>query len=226
MTFFLPARADQDTFAHLAGPGAVGNVFFSTYQTPAHLPADGIIGTTDHGEQKDGDQYVKIIVEPIYEVLPAVGSHEAATAENSPGWEWLLASRVCMMERRLQRIADTPEYGDLIQSVLGGMGVGVYTSRPDSVHHNVSNSPLQFRLHVFLPTLDEAAKSTTQDLVEHEARDHAPPNFVRSLAFHGSVGGIYVSDLRAAELGVLALHTSVGGDDQDEKFDRGHQGLC
>ena len=212
LTFFLPTRTEHETFAHLAGPGAVGNVFFSTYQTPAHLPSGSIIGMTGQGKQQDGDQYVKIIVEPIYEVLPAVGSNEAATAENSPGWEWLLASQVCLMDHRTEGMIEVPESGDLIQSVSGGTGVGVYTSRPDSVHHNVSNLPLQFRLHVFLPTLDEATDLTTHEVTGHEfgSHDRPPPNFVRSLAFRGSVGGIYLSDLRPAQLGGLALHTSVG----------------
>ena len=40
-------------------------------------------------EKPKRGEYVQIIVEPVYDVLPSVRDEEQATVENSPGWEWL-----------------------------------------------------------------------------------------------------------------------------------------
>ena len=199
VSFLIPLQGAGQIFMHLTG---VGSVFLSTYEGSTESPSGSLEETTESAqrEQLEGGKDVRIIVEPVYDVLPGVSADEPATVENSPGWEMLLASQICLMRRKASDSAQ--------QHVLEtrDMGVGIYTARPaHSVHTNYTSTPLKFRVHVFLPYSSP------------EVEGHAvPADHVRSLDVRAAVGGIYLSDLSGVRIGVLDLSLGVG----DIMFDK------
>jgi hypothetical protein len=170
-TILLPLDG-RELFAHLVGSSAIGNFFLSTYDpsdsTTWKQDSEGAITPSEDEEVEIGQgKYLRVVVEAVYDVLP--GLEGPADEETSPGWEALLASKVCLMSRN-RTLVDSPSSSDSDPEpssssaslsrrnrkdgatppfLLPGMGLNAYTRRPASSPHEWRN-PLSFRIHVAL----------------------------------------------------------------------------
>lgn len=104
---------------HLTGQARVAEVFFSTYDIDRHSSLS--VSSFANTERVPKSEDAQVIVESIYDVLPGVRQDEPSTIENSPGWDVLLASKVCLMHRDPTR-QDDPSSA---QSTEKAMGVGI-----------------------------------------------------------------------------------------------------
>lgn len=237
-TILLPLDG-RELFAHLVGSSAIGNFFLSTYD-----PSDSATWKQDSGgaitpseedevEVEQG-KYLRVVVEAVYDVLP--GLEGPADEETSPGWEALMASKVCLMSRN-RTLVDPPSSSDSDSNsqsssssaslsrrrnhkdgktppfLLPGMGLNAYTRRPASSPHEWRN-PLSFRIHVTLPTntppsLAGSILSALLPLEPPGFAGHPHPNSVRSLDLRGGAMGVY-ADLDRAALGKLGINSALG----------------
>ncbi|KAK4685199.1 hypothetical protein P7C73_g4949, partial [Tremellales sp. Uapishka_1] len=185
-----PKTEPHDLFVHLFGVAAQGNIFVDTM--------------ADDEDGADGDN-MRVTVESIYDVLPSVADDEATTVANSPGYEMLNASRICLMERPPNNTKGEHE---------AGRGVGIYTVRPtDTVHpHYPSTSPLQFRLHIRLPksSPQTAAASLLDSLRPGPPPLAQPRGLIRNLEIRSGVSRFFANELKHVALGRLELSSAVG----------------
>lgn len=221
-TFYLPL--DSEVFVEMwQGPAAIGPIIFSSYDAHSEEEWKGIddqgsiVAHDGQGRKPGQGEYVRVIVETIIDV--ELGARDELDGQNSAGWEMLAASSVCL-NRRGPTINVTLSEEDLDDTVgdgsqneehsrfiwdrptKNGYGVEIVTNHPlESLYPDRKGNPLQFRVHVALPSL------ATQ---EHK-HDIAPSSsFVRSLDVRAGNSAIYVDGLQDVRIGELSLFSEFG----------------
>lgn len=221
-TFYLPL--DSEVFVEMwKGPAALGSIMFSSYEAHSEEEWKGIedessiVAHNRQGRKPGPGEYVRVIVETIVDV--ETGTQDEIDSQNSAGWEMLAASSVCLNRRGPtinvtlpeEDLEDTTgdsgqneEHRPFIQDhpAKNGYGVEIATSNPvESLYPDSRRSPLQFRVHIALPSL------TTQ---EHKHDITPSSSFVRSLDVRAGNSAIYFDELEDVHIGELSLFSEFG----------------
>ncbi|OWT41232.1 hypothetical protein C362_01446 [Cryptococcus neoformans Bt1] len=221
-TFYLPL--DSEVFVEMwQGPAAIGPVIFSSYDAHSEEEWKGIddqgsiVALAGHGRKPGPGEYVRVVVETIIDVESGAG--DELDGQNSAGWEMLAASSVCLNRRGPTNNITLSEedlegtIGDGSQNeepspfiwdrpTKNGFGVEIVTNNPlESLYPDRKGNPLQFRVHIALPSL------VTQ---EHKHGIAPSSSFVRSLDVRAGNSAIYVDGLKDVRIGELSLFSEFG----------------
>lgn len=205
-TFLLPTNAPGELFTHLTGYAGIGNYLVDTYD-PAddELYKRDLKGIFDTAPFKG--EYVRVKVEPVVTLRPD------EEIQGSDGLRLLQAAKVCLMDRSKARQVEARD-GPPGPPPKPGRGVGLYTRAVDDLpSHDHNGNPLQFRIHVAVPTTVMDSPSFAQGMIDALSGGHArrhPKGLVKELELSGEVGGIFVSNLTTAAIGDLDLKLQVG----------------
>ncbi|RXK41964.1 hypothetical protein M231_00685 [Tremella mesenterica] len=203
VSFLLPTF-EPELFAHLFGP-ATSDVFFTTYDPSTFTPP----ATAISDQQGDDDSYVHITVEAIYDVFPSTPSDEPSSVNNAPGWDWLMSSRICLMDRSRPNVI--AKRSKSLSHPQRGLGVGVYTSIPSGNQDDPTNPPLSFRVHIALPNSSPRSFPVSKGLfdIANLVHPRPPTTHIHSFELAGAAGDLHL-DLEQADLGELRLKSGMG----------------
>lgn len=206
-----------ETFIHLNGPYAIGDVSIETVnwdeerEPEIGVLVQAIYRTTPVKEvsRREIDSYGDETTPDIPNTPDTPDTSDIPSTPEHPvdGWEELQRTSVCLM-RRTGKENDT-ESSDKKKDDgwenpfegRPGMGVGIYTETKfnETTRSDNSLAPLQFRLFVTVPL---QAKGVTLN-------DHRYIS-VPSLDVRGSLVGMSLGDLKDVTFGMLSLRTAIG----------------
>ncbi|ODO10716.1 hypothetical protein I350_01313 [Cryptococcus amylolentus CBS 6273] len=222
-TIFIPLDQGEIFAQMFKGPAAVGAVFLSTYEASSNEVWESmseeraIVGEDRRGKRPGKGEFVKVVVESIIDVKADIAG--PLDSENSPGWEMLSVSNICLSERGndtaqrpFRRDSEGEQNPHLPPKLYDrGIGVSIATTHPvNPLHEKLQGTPLQFRVYLSLPSFTESAPLVNSFVESISMRPPPPPGFISSLDVHVGNAPIYLGDLRSVTMEQIYLESDFG----------------